>query len=382
MTRTLAVLCALLLQGMSAASASEPSEPSWSVVGDVRGGYFGSRTTNRAGVRSETDEARARLRLALRGQLDPRWSVHAGMATRYGSDQTQSSLYLRGYPPERGGTRLGDTTLDRLQLAYQSPDDSWRITVGRMQTRSAMPDLMNKSLDRKNSSNISVNWTDGLHLEVGRLSAWQTHLILQHNHRKGSSSVTRAPLDFSARRSRVSAFISLDNRHPVGPVVQRTLGITWLPQALAPQGIDDPERRDYVILTTKVAAAWPLGQQGQRLIWGLETGYAPIRPDAEVMATGRTGRAGGFAWHTSLTLFDLMPDHNLGIIYGQTEAGWLLSPDFRPNDNTAEIRYQRRFPGAWSFEARYRFREERRIPWDVEQGRRDADVYVRLTGRL
>ncbi len=76
---------------------------------------------------------------------------------------------------------------------------------------------------------------------------------------------------------------------------------------------------------------------------------------------------------------DFRPTHNIGINYGRTGAGWLLSPQFRQNEELFEIRYQwrpRRFP---AIDARIRWREDIDRPSGALQKREVLDAFVRVT---
>lgn len=87
-------------------------------------------------------------------------------------------------------------------------------------------------------------------------------------------------------------------------------------------------------------------------------------------------------WQGALNLYDIRPGHHLGAVYGRVGGGWLLSGSFRGNDRLAELRYQWRMSRRWSFEGRYRLREEIRLPAAAERPREDRDFYLRLTARL
>src|SRR5690606_34644976 len=83
----------------------------------------------------------------------------------------------------------------------------------------------------------------------------------------------------------------------------------------------------------------PLRAAGPRLVAGAEVAYAPKTPLASAVGTGGSGDAGGLAWQLQASLYDFAPRHHIGIAIGGADAGWLLSPDYRPNDRSAEIRY-------------------------------------------
>ena len=78
---------------------------------------------------------------------------------------------------------------------------------------------------------------------------------------------------------------------------------------------------------------------------------------------------------------DFAPRHHIGLAVGRVDAGWLLSPDFRPNDSLAEIRYQWQFRPKTSMEARVRQRRELEHPVG-SRARVEDDVYLRLSHKF
>jgi hypothetical protein len=80
-------------------------------------------------------------------------------------------------------------------------------------------------------------------------------------------------------------------------------------------------------------------------------------------------------------VYDFVPKHHIGVVYGRADAGWLLSPDFRPNDRLAEIAYQWQFLPKTSMEARVRERRELEHPAGTRE-RVDRDLYVRVTHKF
>ncbi|HET6630017.1 MAG TPA: hypothetical protein VFG91_09605 [Woeseiaceae bacterium] len=370
----------LLALALPAAQAAE----GWQYGGDIRGGYFALDHTARDGGETDSDEFKFRLRLSADRQLTDTLSFRARLAGIYSTEQDGSSVYLRGYPSRPGsGLAAGDATLDELYVHYAPADAGWTLRVGRMQTKFELPGVASKGLDRNDSPNVDVTWTDGLHLTQSTwLDGWTTHFILQHNHHKGASVTARSPLDFSDSGSRLSLFAGLEATKDLGAVIQRVIGFTYMPDALAPAGIVQAVREDYTALDAKLAAAWPVGNSGRKLVAGIEAAYAFNTPSGATVGTGEAGDTDGLAWQIAASIYDIRPGHHLGIVTGESGAGWLLSPDFRNNDRLHEIRYQWKFSSDWSMEARYRIREERRIPADAEGAREDRDIYIRLTGKF
>ena len=110
-----------------------------------------------------------------------------------------------------------------------------------------------------------------------------------------------------------------------------------------------------------------------------EAGYAPNTPKRSVVRTGTSGDANGFAAQITFNFIDIVPRHSVGFVLGRAGDGWLLSPDFGPNTNLAEVRYKWAIDKKQSVEARLRNRE------DIDQRvgspfkREDVDYYVRYT---
>lgn len=373
--RTVLPACLWLLS--AAATAGD-----WQASGDLRTGVFASEREARNGATSDVTEARARLRVALARKLAPGWRFRARVAGRYGTEQDGFDAYLRGYAPTATGTELGDTTLDELYLDYAPAGADWSLRVGRFQSKFELIGVAAKSLDRNDSPSTDISWTDGVHWRWRGLPGWQAHVVLQHNHREGPGTTARAPLDFRDGSSRVGLFAGLEATQPLGPLVQRMFAVTWLPDALARDGIALPAREDYLAFTARAAAAWPLGKDGMRWLLGAEVGHAPGTPRGSVVGTGDPARAGGTAWQVSANLENFAPGHGVGVVYGRAEAGWLLSPDFRNNDALAEIRWQWKIDANLSAEARYRWREELAVPAVAAQARVDRDVYARITWKF
>lgn len=275
------------------ASAAPADTTAWKFSGDLRSGYFAREQTARDGTQSRQDAFNARLRLALERPLGEGWTVRTRVAGRFSTEQDGTDVYLRSYAPTRSGTAFGDITLDEAYLGYQAPDDGLRLRVGRFQTAFSLPGVASKSLDRNDSPNTDVNWNDGVHLDLPVAGGWRGHVIGQYRSPKGSGGVAYAPLDFSDSNSRATLFLGLENQHRLGPITQRMLSLTWMPDSLAARGLAESAREDYVTVDAYVAAEWPLGASGSRFVAGAEIGYALQTPQSAVAGTGGSGDVGG-----------------------------------------------------------------------------------------
>ncbi len=256
------------------------------------------------------------------------------------------------------------------------------MRAGRFHTSFKIPAVPDKSLDRNDASNFNLGWTDGVHLTVPVHEHWRAHLVGQFNSRQGNGNTTRPPLDFSDTGSRASVFAALEASENPGPVIQRMLALTWMPDSLATEGVASEQRSDYITVTVKTAAAWPLGHTGTRLIAAGEVGHAINRPNRTTVGLTGDHEVSGNGFQAGLSLYDIRPNHHLGLVYGRTQAGWLISNDYRNNDELAELRYQHRFNPDLTMEIRYRWRRELELPADTHRPRRDRDFYIRATLRF
>jgi hypothetical protein len=350
--------------------------------GDTRFGYFASEREARDGSESEADDFRIRLRLGVEAELSPAWLARGRVAGRFSDEQDRTRFWLKAWAPTPTGLELGDSTIDELYLQYSPAGGKSWLRVGRLQTKFELGGVAAKSLDRNDSPSTDISWTDGLHWRYQVLSGWQSHLILQRNVSQGTGTTARPPLEFDDSGSRLSLFAGLESTTSLGPVKQRMISVTWMPSSLATEGVTEARREDYVAITGRLGAEWPLGTQGLRLGLGGELGFAANTPREAAVNAGTVGDAGRTAGQASVNLLDFAPGHGLALVYGWADAGWLLSPDFRSNDELLELRYQWKFTGNWSMEARIRRRKELDVPASALQRRVDDDLYIRLTGKF
>lgn len=376
----LASLAAVLACVPAVRAAEAEAQDGWSLSGDLRAGYFGTRTTARDGTGTTDEAVSARLRGAIERRLDDRWRIRMRAAARFSDGQDGVHAYLRGGAPTRTGARFGDATLDEAYLGYAAPEDGVRWRIGRFQAGFPLAGVASKALDRNDGASLDVTWTDGLHVDVPLAAGWRGHAIVEHRPAHGWTGTVRAPLDFSDDDSRASLLVAVENPVPLGAVTQRVLTLSWMPSAV-PGGTAAAPTSDYGTVDAKVSAGWPIGTSGRRFAAGAEVGHAFGMPRGMQVGTGETGRADGLAWQLAASLHDIAPGHHLGLVHGQVGAGWLVSPDFRGNERQTELRYQWRVDAATSVEARVRRRTELRVPAGT-RARVDDDAFVRITRKF
>ena len=91
--------------------------------------------------------------------------------------------------PSTNGLEDGQFTFDELYL-HLFRRELYNLTVGRQQTRFVLRGgVFSRSLDRNDSNNTRVTWTDGFHFTFRQLAGWEGHFIVQDNSADGTGSI-------------------------------------------------------------------------------------------------------------------------------------------------------------------------------------------------
>lgn len=363
------------------ALAGPAAAADFSVNGDVRTGFYSLHRDDRNGAEDTTDELRLRVRLGVNAKFNEQWLAQVRFAGRYSTDD-RNALHFEIFSsiPADDGLRRGDSTLDEAYVEYR-PDTAWQVRLGRFQSKAELDGVAKKSLDRNDSPNTDITWTDGVQVKHTSVSSWVTTAIAQYNDSEGATQVRHAPLDFRDDGSRVSYFVGLENTQKTGPIVQRAVDVTWLPDALHSDGVGVGPVDDYWGLVGRLAGQWPMRGSTKFMLAG-EVGYAPNTPQRSVVRTGTSGDADGLAAQITFNFIDIIPKHSAGLVLGRAGDGWLLSPDFGPNANLVELRYKWAIDKKQTLEARARNREDIHQRVGSEYKREDVDFYVRYTFKI
>ncbi len=346
---------------------------------DVRAGYFESEIDERNAASRTEDFFGGRWRFRTEVGLSPYLRTVGRIAGICTSNECSPNLVLEDSIPTTNGMSEGDITIDEAYLHWFK-SDRFDLALGRMQTKFvARGGVFAKSLDRNDSNNINVNWTDGLHATFRSKNGWDPNLILQHNSPNGASNVRRGPLDFDDPGARVSYFFGIESRKRTPLFLQRGLDISYLPKSLLKDGSLSGRREDYYGVVIRTANRWPERDEGIRLRVAAELGYAPETQTRAAAGQAGDGDVDGLAWYIVLSLMDFKPNHSIGVNYGQVEAGWLLSPQFRQNESLAEIRYQWRKTRQLAFDIRIRQRRELEQRALSDRKHEELDIFLRLT---
>ncbi len=347
--------------------------------GDLRLGYVFAGEDLQDVSFGETDILRARWR------VKSSWGIASGLraslrlAGLCSTEDCTPDFILQPELPTRASIKDGQVTVDALFLQWFR-SDRFDVAVGRIETKFvARGGVFSKSLDRNDSNNLRVNWTDGIHSTFKAKNGWESHLILQYNSSDGPSNVRRDPLDFSAGKSRVSTFLGFENLQARRGLIQRALDITYMPASLLADGQSGGQVDDYWAFVARAAARWPLRSDSWRLRFSSEIGYAPNTPTKSAAGVVGTGDADGLAWNVTASIMDFLPDHSIGLNYAITEAGWLISPQYADNERLYEIRYMWRPTNRLTLDTRGRWRDELHQRIVDDPGRDRFDFYARVT---
>ena len=243
----------------------------------------------------DIDLLRVRWRVGGAWGITERLRVAGRVAGICSSEDCNPDFYLRPESPTAAGIADGQITFDEMFLHWFR-SDRWGLAAGRMQTKFvARGGVFAKSLDRNDSNNLRVNWTDGLHSTFKMRNGWNSHLILQHNSADGASNIRQKPLDFSDSRARTTSFLAFENRTRRPFLLQRGLDISYLPKSLLKDGDLDGRREDYWGIVGRVAGRWPMRSEGPRLRFSSEFGYAPNTQTRAAAGLAGDGDVAGWA---------------------------------------------------------------------------------------
>lgn len=352
----------------------------WTLSADLRGGYSNTKIDSRDGSENTSSGWLARLRAGGSYKISNGLVVAGRVATACSSSKCDFDLgYTDSIPVGSSSVDDGDVTVDELYL-HTFRRERFDLAIGRLQTKFvARAGVFAKSLDRNDSNGTNITWTDGIHGTMHFSDKSIVHLILQKNQADGTGNVRRAPINFSDDQSRVTYFVAWENLRRIGPINQRGIDLTYLPKSLLKDGGPTGQAVNYLGIVARFAASWPEGSTGPRLNFAGEFGYAPTTPTRAAMGLSGTDDTGGIAWNLSVSGMNLRPNHSIGLNYGRTDAGWLLSPQYRNNEKVLELRYLWRRTHNLAIDIRARWRKDLEILESAVRRQESFNVFARFT---
>lgn len=345
---------------------------------DMRFGYFGLERDERSGRVTQDDQFRLRMRTGVLWNINDTWSFkgrYAGLVHDSGNRSGFVSLF-DGLPSGNSSIAVGETAID--EFFVRARVGKWDHRIGRFQTNNRLIGLAAKSFSRTNSTSWFVGWTDGLQSTYRADHGINYSAIIEHNSQDGPSNVRRAPLNFDKSASRTSVYFSADASDTSGFWAQRSIDVTYIPSALYYNGVAAGQQRDYLGVTGRLATRVTIRDQ-MNLVSGVELAWAPQTQTKAAAGMRGVGKTNGTAWQFSMNLMNFQPGHSIALIYGENEAGWLLSTDYAANQSLAEIRYAWVTMPGHLLEARIRERKDLEQLRTAIRKRDDTDMYLRYT---
>jgi len=349
------------------------------IDGDLRLGHILAGDDLDDIVLRDPDAIRARWRIRSTWGITERLRGVVRVAGLCSTSECEPDFVVQPYIPTGTTMKDGQITIDEFFL-QRFRSDRFNVAIGRMQAKFvARGGVFSKSLDQNDSNNLRVNWTDGLHATFKARNDWESQMVIQYNSEDGPSTVRRYPLDFSDRRSRVSYLLGLENLQERRRIVQRAVDINYFPSALLIDGQANGPLEDYLAIVARAAARWPVRSDSWRIRLSGEVGYAPETPTKTAAGVTGSGDAGGLAWNVTASVMDFVPNHSIGVNYAQTEAGWLVSPQYKNNERLFEVRYVWRPTSRLTLDVRGRWRDDLRERITEDPDRDRFDFYIRFT---
>lgn len=367
------------LDDTSGSIEAAPDAEGLNFNGDLRIRSIYSDLDQRDGTNDSSSVVRGRFRVGGIYKITDQWLLGGRLASNCSTDECNPAFVLDSNPGNQSNIDDGDITLDQLYL-HTFRLQKFDVAVGRLQTKFvARSGVFAKSLDRNDSHNVNVNWTDGAHVTWHMEKDEIVHLILQRNQADGTSNIVRGPIDVSGDDSRITYFLGWENLKRFGPFIQRGLDVTYIPKSLLKDGDRAGRIEDYWGIVSRFAARWPDKSSGPRLRIAGEIGYAPETPSRATMGLAGSGDTDGLAWNIAASVLDFRPNHSIGVNYGRADAGWLISPQYRENDELFEVRYLWRRSRNLAVDIRARWREEIEQLENSVRKRAELDVFARFT---
>ena len=281
-----------------------------------------------------------------------------------------------------GPADAGVIAVDSAYLQFK-PSDRLQVRVGRFQTAFELDSVVEDGLSRHDSGGLAVDWTDGMHVVLGKPKEARFHYIGQVNrHDRSTNGVgARGPVRFESGVSRVTHFVGLELA-PFGSVTQAMIDMTWIPDALADVLQGASGARDFLSFTARFAADRDVAA-GRVLHPALEIGWMPNTPQLESLGfTSRSGRASGLALVAGIDIRPLARGA-LGLQLARIPAGFIASPDYPANSRSAELRYS-----WWPIESRlkldlrYRVRQQLLRASETDSRQTAQNLQLRATLRF
>lgn len=350
------------------------------LIGDVRFGYFSQMGEQRDGSNLNVHEMRLRSRTGLRFNIHENVYLRARYAFRMNSRDIDLDPALHTSAPGNGGLKMGEGAFDEAYINVEA-SDYFSFRMGRFQTSYSVPGVISNSIQRHDSPNTDVAWTDGILLSLKPAQQWSADFILQYHYHNPPTNVFRSPTQITTDDSPVTLFTSVTRSIENRAIEYVALDINYTPDALIENASGN--RIDYFATSLKSRLSWDI-KNGRELQWGGEFAYSFNRPEKDMVGFTNTNgdKAGGFGFQSNVSIRNLFENQHLGFIAATLEPSLLTSSDYWNNILLLEVRHQYVFNSRLSAETRIRYRGDLKKLDTFNQKRWQIFPYARLTYRF
>jgi len=350
------------------------------LIGDIRFGYFVNETNTRSDDHVSDHEVMFRPRIGFRYRFNKIVEFTARYAGRFTTDNIEFNPGLSTTSENNNGLRMGELAFDQLFLQFSHPNDKITARIGRFQTGFSLPGVITKSIVRVDSPNMNVQWTDGVHLKGILSEEWQADLITQFHFFNAPSNTHRRPLEVNGDHLFLTLLGSLrkSHHHPL-------FKWTRLNMVLIPDGIlqHNGDRKAYISAGVQNVIGMKVDSK-RTLEIGKELNYSFKKPSNQTAGIARPApdKTAGIGAHLSTTIYQILPNQNLGVVLAWTGGAQLTSSDFSNNQWTWEIRHSFDITNHLELETRIRQRGDIKSMAGSLQKENEFVPYIRMTYRL
>lgn len=340
-----AFISGLLMLFQTALHAQTGEESPLSIYGDVRFSYTG----NNESIDSFDDNLLImRLRPGARYTFNSNHSFSARMAFRLSNEFEELDLTAQA---SGGGLSLGQMSFD--EFYYQYKTDGFLLKAGRFQHRNKVYSNAGRSIDRFQSNNVNVHWSDGMYMKKDLTSLWYGEAIFELIEEGQLAYPYDPPLTFGGNEITPGLYLGLSNdERDSFNFIQKSFGIQYFHNAYF-DGLSNNGSEEYVsylAFTTRAVTDYEGGELLKGGSWRIagEIGYNSQGPFDE-----------GTIFNASVGMNSFATKHNLMVEFTKVGDEWISANVYGPNTDEMEIRYIYQLNSRIKIESRLRVRDFR-----------------------
>jgi hypothetical protein len=339
------LICGLFMLLQTSLNAQAQKKSLLSIYGDVRFSYTG---TNASLDNFDNNLLIMRLRPGVKYTLNSNHSFSARAAYRVSNEMEELDVTAQAIG---GGLSLGQMSFD--EFYYQYKIDRFLLKAGRFQHRNKVYSNAGRSIDRFQSNNVNVHWSDGMYVKKGLTSLWYSEAIFELIEEGQLAYPYDPPLTFGGNEITPGLYLGLSNdERDALNFIQKSFGIQYFYNAYF-DGFNNngnEEYTEYLAFTSRGVTDYDGGELLKGGSWRFagEIGYNIQGPVDE-----------GTIFNASVGVNSFAKKHNLMIEFTKVGDEWISANVYGPNTDEMEIRYIFKYNSKIKIESRLRVRDFR-----------------------